>query len=383
MNIKKLKKTESRVDVGYLSSLNLKKYGESNLYPQEVRNIVLASVNGRNCYERRATYIEGNGLRSATISELVINRAGDKMDDLHSLLSADVAMFDGVAIHINYDVLGRIVSVSHIPFENCRLEEADEEGNIANVVVHPDWSGSLTRNGKAVKVDAKSVDVFPIFNPDPAVVQSQIAKAGGIEFYKGQVLYRTRAGRFAYSIPIFDAALTDMSTDEGLSNVGNRNVRNNFLAGGLLWVKRGTSGDLADDDFVQSLNKLQGDLNATKIMVCVGENDEEKPELIPFSGTNYDKDFTATAETTVANIYAAFNQEMFYRLRSGSIGFSGQIAGEVKAEYCEQVTKQQRMLSRIYATLFSHWREDMLPAWSKDDLRVEPLMASVQNEQQL
>ncbi|MFR8224885.1 MAG: hypothetical protein ACLU9X_10515 [Alistipes shahii] len=81
--------------------------------------------------------------------------------------------------------------------------------------------------------------MFPVFNPSPDVVQLQIQAAGGIEFYKGQILYISRAGRNAYPLPLVDVVLTDMSTDEGLSNVNNRNVRNNFLTAGMLITKRG------------------------------------------------------------------------------------------------------------------------------------------------
>lgn len=58
MNVKHTKKPETRVDVKYLSSLGIKTYGDNNLYPQTVRDIVDSSPTGRTCVERRSTYIE-------------------------------------------------------------------------------------------------------------------------------------------------------------------------------------------------------------------------------------------------------------------------------------------------------------------------------------
>ena len=392
MNIKRTKKPETRIDVKFLSSLGIKTYGDNNLYPQDVRDIILSSPTGRTCAERRATYIEGNGIASQTLADVRVNNAGETFDDVHSSLSSDCAYFDGIAIHVNYNVAGEIVSMSQIPFESCRLEEEDENGIISHIIVHPDWRGKRTRNGRSVKVNLETIEIFPVFNPDPEIVQSQIIKAGGIEFYKGQILYITSAGRNRYPTPVFDAVLTDMSTDEGLCNVNNRNVRNNFLSGGILWVKRGQTApdsaddaeqsiDSRDDEFADQIEQLQGDTNACKIGVCVGETDEDKPELISFAPRNFDKEFTVTTNTVVANIYAAFNQEMFCRLRSGSIGFSGTLANDVKREYCEQVAKQQRMLSRAYRDILSHWTpDDALPYHSPEDIKVEPLIKSISND---
>ena len=71
MNVKHTKKPETRVDVKYLSSLGIKTYGDNNLYPQTVRDIVDSSPTGRTCVERRSTYIEGNGLASQALAETV------------------------------------------------------------------------------------------------------------------------------------------------------------------------------------------------------------------------------------------------------------------------------------------------------------------------
>ena len=311
---------------------------------------------------------------------------GNTVDDVHHLCADDVAYQDGLALHVNYNILGQIVSMAHVPFENCRLEEEDDDGVISHIVVHPDWRGKKTRGGKAVKVTIETIEVFPVFNPSPDVVQLQIQAAGGIEFYKGQILYISRAGRNAYPLPLVDVVLTDMSTDEGLSNVNNRNVRNNFLTAGMLITKRGQGsstvdgdkdGASSDDGFTEEFEKLQGDTNSLKIMQVEIETDEDKPEFVPFKTNNYDKEFTATTKAVTDNIYAALNQETFGRLRSGSIGFTGDLANDVKREYCEQVAKQQRMLSRAYRAIFSHWEPNTIPYTGAGDAAIEPLVENL------
>ena len=63
--------------------------------------------------------------------------------------------------------------------------------------------------------------------------------AGGIDRYNGQILWCSMAGRGIYPTPIYDAVISDMSTEEGLGNIKNRNARNNFLVSAMLVTKRG------------------------------------------------------------------------------------------------------------------------------------------------
>lgn len=380
MNIRTLKKPEPRVELVFNSSLDVKAFGKDNLYPQHLRRIVSASPTGSLVVGRRANYIEGDGLLSRALADAVINRAGERVDDIHTLCAADLALFEGFAIHINYDALGRVSSISHIPFENCRLAEPDNYGYVGEVAVHIDWSGKSSLAGKKVSVTKDNIERFPVFDPRPEVVVAQIAAVGGIDHYFGQVLYVSRAGRNRYSEVSYDGVLTDMSTDEGLANVDMRNVRNNFMPAGMLITKRGQSlteeGEEAYDMFAEEVERLQGDENACKILHAEIEYNEDKPEFVPFESKNLDKQFERTAPAVVERIYAAFHQEAFHRMRSGSIGFSGELIKDVKLEYCQAVTKWQRVLSRAYVSIFDHWGEG-LPYTAPTDCDITPLVQSI------
>lgn len=286
MNVKGLKKkSEKRVDVGYLRQFNIQKFGDDNLYPQTLRDIIAASSTGSECAERFANFIEGNGFREVLFSEYVVNRRGDTTDDVHTLVCVDVADFDGLALHVNYNILGNIVELHHVPFENCRLMEEDNNGYVAKIAVHPDWNGKKTRAGKPVKVDKDNIDFIDVFNPCKNVILSQIENAGGIEFYKGQILWISGAGRNVYPRSRADRVVTEMSTDEGLANVKYRNVRCNFLPSGMMVTKKGTPRmdeegnevkDESDTGFSDTLIQLQGDTNSTKILEVELQCDEEK-----------------------------------------------------------------------------------------------------------
>lgn len=364
MRVKELKKkSKSRIDIGRIQALGIQSYGDDNLYPQVLRNIIAASSTGTECANRFVDFIEGNGFREVAFSEYVINRRGDTSDDIHSLACRDVADFLGISLHVNYNIFGEICELNYIPFENCRLQEEDSNGYVAKVAVHPDWTGKKMRAGKVIQVKKENIDYIDVFNPRKEVVLSQIEAAGGIEYYKGQILWVSMAGNYVYPTGKADSVVTEMSTDEGLSNVKYRNVRCNFLSAGLMITKKGQSinqdgnENKEDTGFSDTLVQLQGDTNASKILEVEIGADEEKPEFVSLKTNNYDKEFTVTDTSTVERIYSAYGQEPWYCIRIGKVGFSGDILEDAFEYYNSIVSKQQRMIERAFQKVFDNWYE--------------------------
>ena len=377
MNIAKIKKAPQRIDVGYLSTLGIKSYGANNLYPQQARAILESSSTGAQCCDRYARFIEGEGLNNAEVYDLVVNRAGDTFDDILTAVAQDLATFGGFALHVNYDLNLRISEVNAVPFENCRLQEDDDLGYIANIVTHPDWSGRKTRSGKVLRVSKDSVTSFNRFNPHPDIVRAQILAAGGIDHYKGQIMWVSTAGRDRYPLPKYDRVLTDLSTDEGLSNIKFRNARCNFLSSAFVITRK--SQALNEDDerkqviqsegFAEDLEQFQGDETANVLISLTVENDEEKPEIVSFPTKNFDKDFEVTDNSVVERIYSAFEQEPFLCIRNGKLGFSGTTIHDCYTYYSSLVNKEQRMIERAFGKIVDLWKTPLL----NTDTSIKPL----------
>ena len=384
MRLTNLPKAQSALDLRYLKNLGIKSYDADNLYPQNVRNIVLSSKTGSGCLERYVDYIEGRGIMSEALSGVRINLDGQTLADLHSQVAGDLAMFNGFAIHANYDIEGQIVSLHHVPFENVRTAEPDDEGFIRKVALHPDWSGKLTRSGKLVKVSESTVDYIDVFNPSTDVVLAQMQEAGGPQFYNGQIYYYSREGYMQYPFAKYHAVLADLSTDEGLSTVMLRNVRNNFLPAGAFVRLKSQGASLTDDedadriseDYSEDLAALQGDANALKILDITVETKEEMPEFLTFHGTNYDKEFTQTSTETKDCIYAAFGQEGWLAIRNGKVGFSGTLVADMERDYAKRQVKFQKALTRAYYALLSMWTtQQQLPEEpTMENLGIVPLV---------
>lgn len=364
MNVKTAKKPESRVGVKYSQQFKMQTYGEDNLYPQNLSAITSASGTAKLCLNRYAKFIEGFGFKDLKFSEYVVNRKGDTADSILRYICDDVAKYGGFALHVNYNVFCQIVEVQFVPFENCRLEEEDENGYVGHILLHPDWTGKKTRGGKAIMVDNKNVKKVNVFNPNPDVVRSQVDAVGGIQNYEGQILWMSMDGPMVYPVPIYDSVITEMSTDEGLSNVKNRNVRNNFLVSCMIVAKKGapqvdSEGHEIERQMIspEDLKKFQGDTNGNKILLVELEDDEDEPKVVEFPMKNYDKDFTVTDESTVERIYAQFHQELFYAIRIGKLGFSGDVMRDAYEYYAGEVTTEQRFIERALDKIFKYWHE--------------------------
>jgi hypothetical protein len=372
MNSSHTTKATERFKQSYNGRLGIKMYDVDNLYPNNILLKVADSPTASGCLERYTAFIEGNGLHSSLLANAEVNRNGQALDEVHALLSADLAAFGGFAALVQYDIYCRPCGIEHIPFEQCRLEECDADGNVAHIAVHSDWSGQKTRDGERLSVSEDNIDYINVFNPDPAVVAEQILGAGGITSYTGQVYYYSNAGYMVYPKPRYDSAITDISTDTGISNVMNRNVRSNFFAAGIVsYFANVNEGE--EDVIRERLETLQGDMQLGTMIALPIQDPNERPEFTEFKGHNFDKDFTATTSATAERIYSAFGQEGWYCLRIGKTGFSGTLVKDIETEYSRRCKKDQRALTKAYYAILSRFAEGVLPEVpTLEGLTIEP-----------
>lgn len=368
MNVKNAKKPQKRVETNYEQRFRMQSYGSDNLYPQNIMAITGASGTAQLCLNRYEKFVEGYGFDDDILAGWQINRDGTTTDDLLKSVAGDLCQFGGFALHVNYNVFGQITEVNYIPFEQLRLEEFDDAGYVAHILQHIDWKGEKTRNGKKQMVQEKFITRFNVFNPDPVVVMAQIENCGGIENYKGQVLWVSQDGKYDYPTPIYDSAITEISTDEGLGNIKYRNVRNNFLVACMLIAKKGSprmndKGELEERQMIadEDLKQFQGDTKGSKILYVELENDEDEPKVVNFPVKNFDKDFQTTDSSVTERIYAQFHQELFYAIRIGKLGFSGDVMQDAYEYYAGEVTPEQRFIERVFEKVFAHWADETMP----------------------
>lgn len=336
--------------------LNIQSYGETNDYPQIVREVVSASGTACCCLNVYKKFIKGGGFFDNNTYSLKVNRHGETLDDILDFASNDYAMYGGFALHVNYNANYRIVELQNVPFECLRFEKLDENGNFHKLVFHWDWGKRYWRLRRWRLDDCKNYDFF---NPDPEIIDSQVMKSGGWNRWNGQILYFSSAGYKVYPLPVFDAVLTDMTTEEGIANVSNRNARNNFLAAGA-FVNYHNQAQSADEEneIERTLKEFQGDENACKVMYVECASREEKPEFISFSGENFDKAFTMTLQSAQSNIGKVFNQPAVLRSENVGNGLGSDLMKNAFNAYNGVTENERNVLERVFSQIMSLWHDE-------------------------
>lgn len=357
----------------YDLSKHIKGYGTNNSYPQKVLEIINSSGTGRTCMDIYVSFVEGDGFEDQVLAEQIINDKHERVNSLMRKCAKDLKNFNGFAVLVKYNGLAVPIEYYSIPFEHCRLEIGEGRKYTYRVSVYPDWTG-LT--GLPFKMD----NVTVIHRFDPAKVEQEMAEAGGPEDYLGQVMYFTADGDWEYPISPFDPVITDMLTEESVSTVKHRNAKYNFLPSGIL-VRKGRKPNLLPDgsldpndphnqEIVESarmIEKMQGDMNTSKIWVVDVDADEEKPEFIEFMAKNYDRQYELTEKTVQDNIGKMFKIPPILRGVDVGAGFGADLMTNAY-NFMNSVTgSERRMLETAFMDLFRFY----MPQFS--DFRIKPL----------
>lgn len=371
--LKAKKRFTSRPEKAY----KIQSYGDDNGYPQQVVKVVDASCSGKSCYNVYAKFVQGGGFSDKAFYQIKVNDSHTS-DDLLAQISADLSMFGGFALHVNWSSFFEITSISHVPLEHVRFYELDDNGEFDKVAIHPDW----TRENIALrKFKKEDIDYIDLYDPSPDKIQSQVNAVGGWENYKGQVYYYSNRGNKTYPLPIFDSVLTDMSTEEGVSNVSFRNVRFNFFPSTVLINKRNESSNKVegeenteiprrnDDELDNALIDLQGDENTGKIFKVDVENEEEIPEFKTLETQNYDKQFEVTEKSVVSRIGRAFTQPPILRSEDVGNNFGANAIKNAYDFYNSVTTSERYAIERVFKELFAYFYIDV-----PSDLSILPLV---------
>lgn len=344
-------KTEKQLRTRNDRALNIQNYGERNDYPQKLMEVVGASVTGSACVEQFWRFINGRGFRAREFYKAVLNTKGETADDVLAKVAHDFAEFGGFALHVNWNAKREITSVAHVPFEWLRFEALKDDYTFNRLAMHPDWGRRYTAL-RSFRV--KDIVWFDFYNPD--AVQEQVIAAGGWDKWNGQIFYFSRRGDKCYPLPVFDAALTDMSAEDGLSNVSYRNIRNNFLPAGMfIDHDNRPESERQEDETRKELEIFQGDANAGRLMYVNLQMGEEAPEFKPFEAQNTDKKFTESTNNIPDRIGAAFCQPPILRAKDVGSNFGATAMREAYDFYNSQTETERYTLERTFAEIMEYF----------------------------
>ena len=346
-------KTEQQLQSRNDRLLGIQSYGERNDYPQKVMEVVGASITGGACVEQFGRFLFGRGFSQRDFFQAIVNPKGQTADDVLEHVARDFAMFGGFALHVNWNALYEITSVNAIPFEWLRFEALDADYKFNRVALHPDWGRRYTQLRRFRKAD---IEWFDFFDPDPKEIAEQVRAAGGWRKWNGQILYYSRRGPKSYPLPVYDSALTDMSAEEGLSNVAYRNIRNNFLPAGMfIDHNNGEKGKRQAEETKEQLSEFQGDTKAGRILYLNLDEGDIEPVFRPFESNNTDQKFRRSDEKVPDRIGAAFCQPPILRAKDVGSNFGATAMREAHDYYNSQTESERQTLERVMRDVFQHF----------------------------
>ena len=243
--------------------------------------------------------------------------------------------------------------MAHLPFEWLRLQALKDDYTFDKIAMHPDWGRRYTALRPFRQKDIVWFDFY-----DPENIDEQVKAAGGWDKWNGQVLYFSRRGDKCYPLPVYDAALTDMSAEEGLSNVSYRNIRNNFLPCGMfIDHDNRPESESQEDETRKELAVYQGDANAGRMMYINLKMVEQEPEFKPFETNNTDKKFTNSNNDIPDRIGAAFCQPPILRAKDVGSNFGSTAMKEAYDFYNSQTDSERLVIERVFAEVMAYYKD--------------------------
>lgn len=335
--------------VQYNSAVKIHTNGIDNAYPQFVDGLFHTSVTAQCAAEIMTQYIVGKGVEF--YGNLKVNSK-----QVLNMLSEDIAKsrvkHRGVFIHVNYNDSYEIIEAKVIPFADCRIGIIDDNNHAPKVYVSKLWGGV-----KGVKDDDCSI--YDIFNPDTAVIQAQIDKAGSIEKYKGQIMYINFDSEFIYPLSTVHPVLEDCESEKNAkiykSNLTKRGFFGTTVVISRPLVDKGLDKNTPEyiemeserTEFRDGWKNVLGADNAGGLLVLETEYAGDKLEDAIFikqiESKIDDKLFAFTESSVRENILMAFNNLPVGLIKSSDtlFGQSGTALFEMRKMYWENLEKDR------------------------------------------
>ncbi|GAA4093144.1 hypothetical protein [Mucilaginibacter panaciglaebae] len=362
-----LPQIERRILVRPNQTFGILNYDLDNAYPQRMLELVAGSPTAKDCWNKRAKFIAGNGFEEKDLGKQLVNSKGLTIAKLLKAAATDKALFTGFGIHVNYNANYKISSVNYVKFEDIRMGDTDSPDTIGKFALYNDWGRKTWKN-----IMRSKIIFLDKYNPDPEAVQQQVDAAGGWENYKGQ-LYYFNPEIDDYPLIEADSVWEDFETEAGIKVFNNREVTTGFLPSTMLFMQSrreeadNSRPDEAEQTFTNQPSQLEKDLgefqgakSAQKIIVIEYEDESQKPEFKPYTIQNNDKLFETTERSVEARIIKGFSvpKELINTEKTSGLS-NGSEKKEAIREFNDNTAADRSELAEVFAEIFDRFHVDI------------------------
>lgn len=331
-------------------------YGDGNLYPQEIANLIYASKTASAAVEKMTENIICEGFKNEEFRNIT-NDNGLNMDDILENTANDLARFKGWAWIVQYGLRegGYVpVGVYNVPFEYVRAEKSEnylKDPKIYKWRVFNNWDRQTV---KATQVMQNST----VYNTyDPKNAPNEIADCGGLENYNGQLLYVNLCTTRPYPISTFHSVRNEMDAENKNGRYVSRTLGRGFHMCSIV-----THGEFETDqeqqDFTDTLTEMMGSENAGSVLTVRNNNIEQKDKFITVDqlGSPIDRElYKAYVEPLRKDIAISAYNIPLPLIDSSLLTFSnasGEVIKELQKVYRNSLSKVRQRVSRELAQMF-------------------------------
>lgn len=286
-----------------VSAYGYVEYGADNLFPQFLVELFHASPTHNALTQTKAQMIFGDGFVPTDLDSRLLFASWD-MDDNLRRACLDFCIQGGYALEIQWSIdREHIANVCHLPFENVRAEEEDENETIGYYWYSKDW---LDATMEPVQVCAFDVDRK--------------------KDHPTQILYVKpfSPGSKYYPKPDYIGAMSyiELEREIGLYHVNN--IQNGLSPSMSIHFKNGIPSEIERHEIRRDIeSQMTGAKGAGKVWITYSDSPDQKPDFEPISLSDADKQYQFLSEEVTAKImvgHRVTNPMMFGVMVPGKLG---------------------------------------------------------------
>ena len=253
------------------TNLGIMKWGRSNSFPQTLVNLIEQSPTARPAVKRTAKFLKGSNFVG---SDCVVSPTGLTLKHIVAAMADEYAVFEAFSLHCNYNLEGRVTSITPIKIPELRFNEFDEINTASKLGYHPDFGrNAVERKTIATVVTRGKIKWINRFNP-ASVLKQITEQRGGISNYQGQLLYFSESGMSRYPVPTLQAAINFVLSDIENSILVRKETATGFINTYLLKTMLEHS-DVNLIALENSIADAQGARGSGKVITLSGLSPEE------------------------------------------------------------------------------------------------------------
>jgi capsid portal protein len=252
-------------------------FGEKNLYPDLLINLLNTSAIHHTCVESKQDAIYGEGFKN--YGETILNSEDETLNEVFEKIVKDYVVFGGYALNIIWSRDGsKIAEIYHIPFDHVRSGKMNDDDKIDSYWYCSDWAR---------------------FRQNPPIEYRAYSSTENRGDNASQIYYcfDYTLGQSFYPLPAYVGAINDIDIDARVSRFHSSNLSNGLAPSMLLTFRNGIPSEDEQDQIWRDINDtFAGEDNAGRAFINFSEPGRE-PTLTPIENAN--DDFYVTLEQRI------------------------------------------------------------------------------------